>query len=163
MVKKQAARNVTVLALCAAVLFAQQVLLSAIPNIELVSLLVIVFTLTFRHKALYIIYTFALLEGLVYGFSPWWWIPYLYVWTLLALVTWLWRSCRSSFIWAVISGVFGLIFGALCAIPYLFTGGPALMASWWVSGIPFDLIHGAANFALCLALWKLLTRLFTTF
>ena len=147
------------MALCAAVLFAQQVALMALPNIELVSLLVIVYTLTFRYKVLYIIYVFAFLEGLFYGFSPWWWIPYLYVWTLLALVVWLWRACRSPVVWAMISGVFGLCFGALCALPHLVIGGPAMALAYWVSGIPFDLIHCVSNFVVCLALWRPLMRL----
>ena len=29
-----------------------------------------------------------------------------------------------------------------------------LALSWWISGIPFDLLHGAGNFAMALALFK---------
>ena len=38
-----------------------------------------------RKKTLYIIYIFALLEGLIYGFGIWW-IMYLYAWPMLAIV-----------------------------------------------------------------------------
>jgi energy-coupling factor transport system substrate-specific component len=62
----------------------------------------------------------------------------------------------------VISGTFGLYFGALCAVPYLVTGGPAAGIAYWVSGIPFDLIHCASNLTLCLTLWKSLTKLIST-
>ena len=151
---KNAARSVTVLALCAALMFAQQVALLALPNIELVSLLVIVFALTFRYKALYIIYVFVVMEGLFYGFNLWWWLPYLYVWTILALITVALRAMKSPVGWAVVSGAFGLCFGALCSLPYFIIGGPSMALAYWVSGIPFDLIHCAANFVLCLVLWK---------
>lgn len=156
---KSAARTVAILALCSAILFAQQVALAVVPNVELVTILVIVFTLTFKYKVLYIIYVFAFLEGLVFGFSPWWWIPYLYVWTLLAGITWVFRKCESLVIWAAIAGVFGLVFGALCSIPHLFIGGPSLALAYWVSGIPFDIVHCVANFAIALVLWKPLMKL----
>ena len=39
--------------------------------------------------------------------------------------------------WALLSGTFGLLFGALCAPVDLVVGGPALAFSRWVSGIPF--------------------------
>ncbi|MDQ9757401.1 hypothetical protein RFZ45_00270, partial [Acinetobacter baumannii] len=64
------------------VLFVAQIALAVLPNIEIVSLLVIVYTLVFERKTIPIIYAFALLEGLVYGFGIWW-IMYLYVWTIL--------------------------------------------------------------------------------
>ncbi|MDR1736297.1 MAG: hypothetical protein LBR85_05450, partial [Oscillospiraceae bacterium] len=156
--QKKAALSVTVPALCAALLFAQQIALQALPNIELVSLLVIVFTLAFKLRVLYIIYVFALLEGLYFGFNLWWWIPYLYVWTLLALISHLMRAMKSPVGWAALSGTFGLAFGALCALPHLVTGGPAFALSYWVSGIPFDLVHCVSNFMVCLLLFKPLTR-----
>ena len=142
-----------VVALCAALLIAQQVALAALPNIELVSLLVMLFTLRFRAKALYIIYVFVLAEGLIYGFGDWWFM-YLYVWTVLAGLTWIFRGLRSPWLFAALSGAFGLLFGTLCSFVYLAYYGPAAMIAKWISGLPFDLIHGAANFAVCLALWK---------
>ena len=61
--------------------------------------------------------------------------------------------------WAVLSGGFGLLFGALCTPVCLVTGGPAFALSWWLSGIPFDLLHCGGNFALALFLFKPLRRL----
>ena len=50
----------------------------------------------------------------------------------------------------------------MCSFPYFFigaasggmAGGLRAMFAWWVAGIPFDLLHGAGNFALMLALYK---------
>lgn len=91
-------RMITTLALCTALVFGLQVALAAIPNGETVTLFLILFTLYFRWRTLYIIYAFAILEGLTYGFSVWW-IVYLYIWTILwALVMLLGRRRRPG--WA---------------------------------------------------------------
>jgi energy-coupling factor transport system substrate-specific component len=46
------------------------------------------------------------------------------------------------------------MFCALYIPLYLITGGSTFAVSWWVSGIPYDIIHGATNFILCLVLFK---------
>lgn len=131
--------------------------LAFIPNVELVSLLVILFTLYFGKKILFVIPAFILLEGCIYGFGLWW-IMYLYVWPLLALITYIMRKQDSVWVWAIISGSFGLAFGALCSIPYIVLSGPKAAFAWWVSGIPFDILHCVSNFVLCLVLFKPLSK-----
>ena len=155
---KLKAREIVILGLMTAILLVAQVGMSFLPNIELVSLLIIVYTLVFRKKVLFIIYTFVLLEGLIYGFGTWW-ISYLYVWTVLAGITWLLRDMESPLGWAIVNAAFGLLFGALTAIVNLFISGIGGMVSYWVAGIPFDLLHCAGNFATALVLYKPLTLL----
>ena len=155
---KLKAREIVILGLMTAILLVAQVGMSFLPNIELVSLLIIVYTLVFRKKVLFIIYTFVLLEGLIYGFGTWW-ISYLYVWTVLAGITWLLRDMESPLGWAIVNAAFGLLFGALTAIVNLFISGIGGMISYWVAGIPFDLLHCAGNFATALVLFKPLTLL----
>ena len=150
---KLKAREIVILGLMTAILLVAQVGMSFLPNIELVSLLIIVYTLVFRKKVLFIIYTFVLLEGLIYGFGTWW-ISYLYVWTVLAGVTWLLRDMESPLGWAIVNAAFGLLFGALTAIVNLFISGIGGMVSYWIAGIPFDLLHCAGNFATALVLYK---------
>ena len=65
------ARKIAFSALLAAVLFVAQVALSFLPNIEVVSILVIVSAVVFGRLTLVSIYAFALLEGLCYGFGIW--------------------------------------------------------------------------------------------
>ena len=131
--------------------------LAFIPNVELVSLLIILFTLYFGKKILFVIPAFILLEGCIYGFGLWW-IMYLYVWPLLALITYIMRKQESVWVWAIMSGSFGLAFGALCSIPYIVLSGPKAAFAWWVSGIPFDILHCVSNFVLCLVLFKPLSK-----
>ena len=154
------AREVALFGVLGGLTFAAKVAMMSLPNIEPVSLLVMVFAAIFGKKALFPIYVYVLLEFALFGFGLWS-AAYLYVWALLALAAWLLRNMRSSLGWAVLSGGFGLLFGLLCAPVYVLTGGPAFALSWWLSGIPFDLTHCAGNFALALVLFVPLRRLLT--
>lgn len=153
------ARDIVILGLMTALLLVAQVGLSFLPNIELVSLLVIVYTHVFRKKVLLILAAFTVLEGLIYGFGTWW-LTYLYVWPILALLAWSFRDMESPLGWAILNAAFGLMFGALTALTNLFISGIGGMVSYWVAGIPFDLMHCAGNFVTALVLFKPLTALF---
>ena len=102
-------RDLVIQALLGAILFAVQVALSPLPNIELVSILCLVYTLTFGVRALGAIYVFVLLEGLLYGFGLWW-IMYLYVWAILWGIAMLLRRYDSWLLWSFVLGFYGLAF-----------------------------------------------------
>lgn len=159
--KKKKSRQVVLCALMAAIMTALQAAMSPLPNIEPVSLLILVYALVFGRDVFYVIYTFVLLSGLLYGFNLWW-VTYLYIWSLWALAVLLIGGGkeRPPLLWAVASGTFGLSFGALDALPYL-VGGPMAAFSRWAAGIPFDLLHCAGNFVLTLVLERPLRRLLT--
>ncbi len=135
-----------------------------LPNIEPVSLLMILFGVVFGWKALYPVYVFVAMEILYYGFSIWN-VYYLYIWTVLVVAAILLRRMESPLSWALLSAVYGLMFGALCGIVDIFIGGLAYAAAKWASGIPFDLLHCGGNFVIALVLFKplraLLTKLYT--
>lgn len=145
-------KDITIMALMVAIIEVCKFALAHIPNVELTSFWIIMFTLYFGARIFYIIPVFILIEGAVYGIHLWW-IMYLYAWPLLAIVTLLLRKMKGAWEWAMISGIFGLSFGALCAIPYIFTSGIYGAFAYWVAGIPFDLIHGIANFLIMLVLY----------
>ena len=151
--KPLGARDVAVLGLLAAVLYVGKLALAGIPNIEPVSLLVMVYVVVLGWRALLPIYAYVLLEIFTWGFG-YWSACYLYVWLVLAVAAWLLRRMESPLGWAVLSGAFGLCFGALCALTYWLTGGWAFALSWWVSGIPFDVLHCVGNFVLALFLFR---------
>lgn len=143
--------------------FAAKVVMAGLPNIEPVSLMVMLFAVTFGRKCLYPIYVYVLMEFALYGFGLWS-INYLYIWAVLALAAWLARGMESPLGWAVLSGGYGLLFGALCAPVDVVVGGFGYAAAKWVSGIPFDLAHCGGNFVIALVLFvplrKLLDRLY---
>ena len=141
-----------------ALTFALQVVMAPLPNIEPVSLLVMLFAAVFGWKSLYAVYIFVAMEVLFHGIGLWN-INYLYVWTVLAVAAMMLRKMESPLGWAILSGVFGMSFGALCGIADVFIGGFGYAVTKWISGIPFDLLHCGGNFAIALVLWKPLRNL----
>lgn len=141
-----------------ALMFALQVVMAPLPNVEPVSLLVMLFAATFGWKCLYPVYVFVVMEILFHGLGLWN-FNYLYIWTVLAVAAISFRKMESSLGWAILSGAFGLAFGALCGIVDIFIGGFGYAAAKWVSGIPFDLLHCGGNFAIAVVLWKPLRTL----
>lgn len=152
------ARRAALYGMLAGIVTALQVAMSFLPNIEPVTLLIMVYSMVFGREALYIAATFVLLEGFVFGFGLWW-FSYLYIWPLWALLARLIPRQSPAPVWAAAGGAFGLSFGALCALPYLLAGGWGAAVSYWISGIPFDLAHCGGNFILILTLGKPLYRL----
>ncbi len=162
--RKLSLRQIALFGMLGALTFGAKVAMSVLPNIEPVSLFVMLFAVVFGWKCLYPIYLYVLLEILVYGLGTWN-IMYLYIWAILAGAAWLMRQSRNPLAWALLSGVFGLSFGILCAPVDFLLGDIGYVISKWISGIPFDLMHCAGNFAVALVLFvplrKLLEKLYT--
>lgn len=156
--KRKKTWELVTMGLLAAIVFVVQVALGFLPNIELVTLLFIVYTLVLGKRVFLIIYVFVFLEGFFYGFGIWW-INYLYVWTIEALITLALRKQTSVLFWSVMSGIYGFTFGAWCAIPYFFIGGPSAAFSYWISGIPYSVLNCVGNIVICLVLFKPLYKI----
>ncbi len=152
------ARDLAVMGLLTAALYAAKLAMAWMPNIEPVSLLVMVYVVVLDWKALLPIYAYVLLEIVTWGFG-YWSACYLYVWLVLAVCARLLRRMESPLGWAVLSGGFGLCFGALCSLTYWAAGGWAFALSWWISGIPFDALHCTGNFVMALTLFRPCRRL----
>ena len=163
-------RLVFELVLCAilgSVMFCSKIIMEAFPNIHLLGMLTMTLTIVFRGKALISIYIYVLLNGLYAGFNVWW-IPYLYIWTILWGITMLlprrMPNRLAGVVYPVICGLHGLAFGVLYAPAQAlffrldFQG----MLAWIAVGLPFDLLHAAGNFVaglLILPMVKVLDRL----
>lgn len=132
--------------------FAAKVVMAGLPNIEPVSLMVMLFAVTFGRKAVYPIYVYVLMEFVLYGINLWS-INYLYIWVILAGAAWLLRGMTNPLGWAILSAIFGLLFGTLCAPVYFITGGWAYGVTWWINCIPFDILHSVGNFVVALTLF----------
>ena len=145
-------------AILGALTFAAKYVMSFLPNIEPVSLMVMLFAVVFGWKWVYPVYLYVVLEILFYGISLWN-INYLYIWAVLAVASIFLRKMQQPLLWAMLSGVFGLMFGALCGIVDIFIGGFGYAVSKWVSGIPFDIMHCAGNFVMALLLFGPLRKL----
>ncbi len=132
-----------------------------LPNVELTSFWMIIFAIFMGWKALLIIPVFIAIEAALYGPHVWV-IMYLYVWPILTVQALLFRKNDHALFWALVSGFFGLAFGALCAPAQVIflvkaktlEAGIKAGISWWISGIPYDLVHGIGNFTLMLVLYR---------
>ncbi len=152
-------REIALFGVLGALTFAAKLVMSGLPNIEPVSLMVMLFAVTFGRKCIYPICVYVAMEILVYGINLWN-IYYLYVWLVLAVAAYLMRRSEEPLIWAILSAVFGLAFGALCGITDIFVlGGIAPAVAKWTSGILFDVVHGVSNFVIALLLFKPMRQL----
>ena len=67
--EKNKTRELSQMAILTAILFMGQVVLSFLPNVEIVSLLIILYTLFLRKNVFFVIYSFVFLEGFLYDRS----------------------------------------------------------------------------------------------
>ena len=139
-----------IFAMLGTLMFCSKLIMEALPNIHLLGMLTMVYTVAFRGKALIPIYVFVFLTGIYGGFAPWW-VPYLYVWTVLWGITMLVPRDMSKGVACVIYPVvcclhgfaFGAIYAPAQALMYGFDFEQTV--AWIVSGFPFDIIHGISN------------------
>ena len=100
------------------IMFVSKIVMEFLPNIHLLGMLTMVYTLTFRAKALIPLYIYVLVNGLYAGFAPWW-VPYLYIWTVLWGVTMLLPKQMpkkvACVVYPLVCGLHGLAFGILYA------------------------------------------------
>lgn len=156
--KKLCAKDIATFGMLGGIMFAAKVAMGGIPNIEPVSLLVMVYATVLGKKALYPIYTYVALEYCLYGFHLWS-VNYLYIWLILYVVSRTFAEIESPYGWGIISGMFGLFFGLLCTPVYVLSGGLEFALSWWISGIPYDILHGIGNFVLAFVLFNAIRKL----
>ena len=152
--KRMSIYKLTRIALLSAILYVSKVALEFLPNVELVSLLVILYTLVFGKETFLTVTVFNLFELIQWGFGTWW-FSYLYVWPLLCLITLILKKLikEEILVWAILSGCFGLIFGSLFVIVYI-PINLSYALTYWISGLPWDVWHGVCNFILMLVLGK---------
>ncbi|MBQ9120160.1 MAG: hypothetical protein IJY09_08945 [Lachnospiraceae bacterium] len=148
---KLTVKEIVVFSMLGALMYASKMLMEVAPNIHLLGVFTIAFTVVYRKKALYPIYTYVLLNGIFSGFATWW-IPYLYVWTVLWGVTMLLPKRlpkkAKPVVYMVVNACHGFLFGTLYAPAQAILFGLSFdgMLAWIVAGLPWDAIHGVSNF-----------------
>lgn len=160
-------REIAVFGMLGALMYASKMLMEVLPNIHLLGVFTIAFTVVYRKKALYPIYIYVLLNGIFSGFATWW-IPYLYIWTILWGVTMLLPKKMPQkvqpIVYMIVNACHGFSFGILYAPAQALLYGLSFkgMLAWIASGFPFDITHGISNFicgALIVPIVHILRRL----
>ena len=148
---KLSIREMTVFAMLGALMYASKIIMEVAPNVHLLGVFTIAFTVVYRKKALYPIYTYVLLNGIFCGFATWW-IPYLYLWTVLWGATMLLpRNIPAKirpFVYMALCAAHGFLFGTLYAPAQALLYGLNFekMVAWILAGLPWDFVHGVSNF-----------------
>ena len=153
-------RQIALFGVLGSLTFGAKVAMSGLPNIEPVSLMVILFAVVFGWKGLYPMYLYVLMEVMLYGINLWN-INYLYIWAVLFGAAIIMRRLKNPLLWAALSGVFGMAFGLLCSPVYMAIGGFDYGIRWWLTGLVFDVTHAVGNFTIALVLFTPLRRLLT--
>ena len=161
--------EIVIFAMLGTLMFTSKIIMEALPNIHLLGMLTMTYTLVFRTKALLPIYIYVFLNGLYAGFSVWW-IPYLYTWTVLWGVTMLlpreMPKKIAIIVYPLICGLHGLAFGTLYAPAQAVMFGFSFeqTVAWIIAGLPWDAIHAVGNLAagiLILPFSELLKKLYS--
>lgn len=153
-------RELVVFALLGTLMFCSKILMEFLPNIHLLGTLTMVYTVVFRKKALIPIYVYVVMNGVYAGFS-FWWVPYLYIWTVLWGITMLLpRKMSPRIAWIVypcVCAVHGFLFGVLYAPAQALMFGydfPTTL-KWIAAGFYFDVLHAAGNLGMGLIVYPL--------
>ena len=148
---KLTTREVAVFAMLGSIMYASKMLMEIAPNVHLLGTFVIAFTLVYGKKALYPIYVFVLLTGVYAGFATWW-VPYLYLWTVLWGVTMLLPKNMPKkikpLVYMTVCAMHGFLYGILYAPAQAFFFGLNWEGTlaWIMTGLPWDFLHGISNF-----------------
>ncbi len=144
-------KEAVIFGMLGAVMYASKLIMEVLPNIHLIGVFIVAITVVYRKKALYPIYIFVFLTGLLGGFNMWW-IPYLYIWTVI------WAGAMllpknlppkaAPIIYAIVCSLHGFLYGVIYAPAQALMFGLDFkgMVAWIVAGLPYDLIHGISNF-----------------
>ena len=144
-------REMAIFSMLGAVMYASKLIMEFAPNIHLIGVFIVAFTVVYRQKALYPIYIFVFLTGMLSGFATWW-LPYLYIWTVLwGIVMLLPKKMPKPvqpFIYMAVCALHGFLYGTLYAPIQALVFGLNFksMVAWIVAGLPYDFTHGVSNF-----------------
>lgn len=148
--RRISSREIALFGMLGAVMYISKVLMESLPNVHLIGVFTVAVTAVYREKALYPIYIFIFLTGLLNGFSAWW-LPYLYIWTVLWAVVMLLPSnlpkVQQAAIYIAVCAAHGFLYGTLYAPAQALLFGLDFkgMIAWIVSGLPWDAVHGIGN------------------
>jgi hypothetical protein len=150
-------KEITLLAIATSILIVQEFLLSVLPNIQLTTLLILVYTYVFGYrKTALIVSVHVIVDNLVFGsigmISTW--LPMLIAWHMIVGLFWLIRKRTENIgIYAVSAYVFGHLYG-LVFVPFQAIILHVDVQAYLLADLPFQVIMGITNFITVLWLFN---------
>lgn len=157
-------KEITIFSMLGTVMFFGDILMEMLPNIHFVGILTVIYTLVYRKKALIPLYIYVFLNGIYSGFSLWW-MPYLYIWTVLwgvaILIPKNLHIAVTAVLCSLICALHGIAFGILYSPAQAIMFGLDFkgMIAWIIAGIPFDIAHSIGNLAASVIIIPIVTLL----
>lgn len=154
--------RIVLIGLLSALLLVMQVALSAIPNVELVSFLFVIYALSLPFSmSVLIAIVFVTLQMLVWGMGDWV-IGYYWIWIVWVGLIYTLKPIlkNNTYLWAFLSGAWGLLFGILFALNHGLLYGFNYSLIYWIKGISFDIIHAISNYIIIIILFSPTSKLF---
>ncbi len=156
-------KRMIMIAMSITILFAQKQMLMFLPNIQLTTVLILLFVtlFTFRESVL-IIVGYVLLDSLfIWGFNPIYTPAMLIAWTLIPV---LWHTVLNRTLNVRTLAFFGLFFGFLYGwvfIPFtMIQVGIFDIRPYLIADLPFELLMAGSNFVTILWLYEPLYAVF---
>jgi energy-coupling factor transport system substrate-specific component len=143
---KLTVKEMTLFGMLGAVMYCSKIFMEFLPNIHLLGVFTIAFTMVYRKKALYPIYVYVMLNGLLAGFNM------------------LLPERTPKFVYILVCGAHGFLYGTLYAPAQAIMFGLDFkgMVAWIIAGLPYDCVHGIGNLCVGILIWpivKLLRKL----
>ncbi len=159
--KRLTAREVAIFAMLGALMLASKTLLEAVPNIHPVTMLLMVYTVVYRKKAIFPLFVYLVLDTLKWGIMTM--VPYFYIfplcWLCTLCVPTTLSNAKKQICYTAICTFFGLAFGTLYApwqaLVFMKSFKLSKILAWIAAGLPYDLLHAAGNFAASLLILPL--------
>lgn len=132
-------------------MFVSKMFMEFLPNVHPIAMFTVLFTIVYRKQALIPIYIFVFITGVYAGFALWW-IPYLYIWTVLwGFAMLIPRKTNPKYLIIIgpsVCGLHGILYGALYAPAQALMFGYNFqkLLAWIAAGFfPWDVIHAIGN------------------
>lgn len=162
-------KDIIIIALFAAILTAGKLALMAVPNVEIVTLLIMLYAVTFGLKiSLPTTIIFCLMEAMIFGFNTWL-ITYFIYWPLLAVATFLASKIKNqrNILYAIFGGLFTILFGVISsAIDAIISSNVAkinffvMFSIVYTRGVAYYLTHLVSNIIFITVAFPILKPLF---
>lgn len=157
-------KKLVLIALLGASLNAFKLVLMYVPNVEVVTLLIVTYTYAFGlSTGFFSTMVFCTIEGFIWGFNPTWIFSYYIHWGFLSLAAYflkLMKIRKPIFIALIIAFVTSL-FGVQSTFMYYLTGGAVGKSGWqaryiatYLAGATFYIVQVVSNFVILLFAFK---------
>jgi len=154
------AKDITIIAVLAVILFIQEQALSGLPNVQLTVMLIVVYTRSVGMKrTIIIVIIHTILDNLLWGFDLRHLIPMLIGWTLIPLtLETIFKRIKKPIGLAFLGIAYAFIYSWLMAIPNILID-KSVFLSYLIADLPFEIILAASSFATTLWLYEPLKKL----